>query len=210
MPQKDLKNYFAETEKSYSFKIKLAVNEVTEAMLDLIESAFVKYDMFEASTFRSTPIQEHPLDFGSGVANTRIYISDVAMRYPATADLVRIMLAVALGLSTDRVIVYTDNDPRQTETDLFNTRNDPKYKETYTAVLGDDDYSDEELPADNISQQGANLLATLAKVISDKEVPADVQADYDSFNSKENLPNSSPGLFGRVKVVPGYKMAERK
>lgn len=190
----NLRSYLADRPK-YEYKIKLAVDEVTDCMIDCIINALEKYEFEQASEFKGTPIEENPLDFPN-VKNSPVYISEISLRYPSTSDMLQKIISDALGLSEQRVVVYTQNDPRQVETDLFIDRclsdKDPVTR------LGKDDYEGEGLEGEDYNEQKFSLLKELEsnRKKTDRVDDGTLGSDYHSYDDTKE--ESSPGLFGRM------------
>jgi hypothetical protein len=211
MERKSFMEYLAESKKEYSYTLKLAVDDVDNAMIDTIESALEPYQLISASAFRKTPIQESPLDFPN-IKNSPVYISNIKMNYPASRDFLETYISGELQISEQSVVVYSENDPRELETSLHLERNSPKYKENYKPALGQEDYegditNDE---AKKLYGEGHNdsLLKELEAVRKDRQVnivegplsPSQVLDDkqnMDNFN--DSLPKEDVGIFGRIK-----------
>lgn len=207
---KTFTHYIAETKTDYKYVLKFAVNEMTSQMIDTLESALAKYDLTQASKFKSTPIQENPLDFPN-VKNTAVFICDVTLEYPASLDFLRIYICNSLGISPELLAVYSENDPRQIETDLYIERSSPEYKEKYKTRLGSD-Y--EETPAPAYGEKyNTDFLKELEKVSKERQVTiidnalspkqatdhSTLPKDYNGFNDPKNLNKDDVGLFGRIK-----------
>lgn len=211
--KKSFISYVAEVKTDYRYVLKFAVHEMSDSMIDILESSLKKYDLKEASKFRTTPIQESPLDFPN-VKNTEVYICDVTLGYPASLDFLRIYVCNALGISPAQLAVYSNNDPRQIETDLYVDRTSPEYREKYKTRLGSD-YE----PEDNQNLVGEKhnmeFLKELEKVrkerknvtvenpLSPKETTdhSTLPKGYDGFNDPKNLKKDDVGLFGRIKKL---------
>lgn len=210
-------SYVAESKPDYKYVLKFAVNEMTDHMIDCLEAALKKYELVEASSFRKTPIQESPLDFPN-VRNTSVFCTDITLAYPASLDFLRTYVCNALGISPQVLAVYSGNDPRQIETDLFNERTSAEYLENYKARLG----SDYEQPYDASKLYGkeynTEFLKELEKVRKEREITRVENAlsqvekidhttltkDYHGFNDDKNLPKEDVGFFGRIKR-PDFK-----
>lgn len=208
--KKSFNQYIAETKTDYNYVLKFAVNEMTNEMVDMLEACLAKYELKSASAFRKTPIQESPLDFPN-VKNTPVFTCDLTLGYPASLDFLRVYLCNSMGLSPALLVVYSDNDPRQIETDLYIDRNSPEFKEKYKTRLGSDYEETQTVPygeAYNIS-----FLKELEKVRKERPVTTVVNPlsptekidhstlpkGYDGFNDAKNLKKDDVGLFGRVK-----------
>ena len=208
--KKSFVSYVAEAKTQYNYVLKFAVHEMTDKMVDCLESCLKKYDLKTASAFTKTPIQESPLDFPY-VKNTPVFISKISMGYPASLDFVKTLVCNSLNISPALLAVYSENDPRQIETDLFLDRSSAEYKEKYKARLGSD-YEETGHPAYG-AEYNIGFLQELEKVRKEREVTIVDNAlspkettdhstfpkDYDSFNDAKNLKKDDVGLFGRVK-----------
>lgn len=204
-------SYVAETKTEYNYVLKFAVNEMTDDMIDMLEASLKKYNLKKASAFRKTPIQESPLDFPN-VKNTAVYICDLTLGYPGSLDFLRTYICGNLGVPMAQVAVYSENDPRQIETDLYIDRSSPEYKEKYKTRLGSDH---EETGNKNMYGETYNVdfLKELEKVRKEREATivenplspkettdhSTLTKDYDSFNDPKNLKTDDVGFFGRIK-----------
>jgi hypothetical protein len=212
---KSFVNYVAETKTEYKYVLKFAVHDMTDIMIDQVEACLTRYKLIKASAFRKTPIQASPLDFPN-VSNTPVFICDISMNYPSSLDFLRTYICDNLGISPELLAVYSENDPRQIETDLYIDRNSAEYKEKYKARLGSE-Y--EETGDKNMYGETYNIgfLQELEKVrkeravtvvdnaLSPKEEREAVSKDYDSFNDPKNLKKDDVGLFGRIKKTTAIK-----
>ena len=79
---KSLKQYLAESEKSYKFRLR-SINEISDEHMDRIESHMKKYNMESMSAFKKTIMQSKPRGFGD-VGPNEVYISDMELKLPAT------------------------------------------------------------------------------------------------------------------------------
>lgn len=206
--KKSFTTYVAETKTDYNYVLKFAVNEMTDKMIDVLESCLTKYELIKASSFRKTPIQESPLDFPN-VKNTPVFICDLTIGYPASLDFLRTHLCNNMGISPSQLVVHSENDPRQIETDLYLDRNSPEYKKNYKTRLGSDHEETETVPYGE--KYNTSFLQELQKVSKERSVttvtnPLSPAAstdlpgkEYDSFNDPKNLKKDDQGFFGRVK-----------
>lgn len=200
---KTLRQYFNEGKREYTYTIKLAIPAITDENLDAIEMALGKYDLVYASKFRSTPIQESPLDFPN-ITNMPVYIADIKIKYPASLDQLRTMLGNTLGVSQQAIAVYSENDPRQIETDLFNKRN---ADQDYTPVLGNLEPETEHVPyGDEYNMSFLKSLVGARRLVKEVDSPinpgkieSEVHGDNDTFNDESNFAKDTLGFFGRVK-----------
>jgi len=210
---KSFVSYVAENKTEYKYVLKFAVNEMTDVMIDKLEAGLSRYDLKSASSFRKTPIQESPLDFPN-VKNTPVFICDLVLGYPGSLDFLRTYICNCVGISPANLAVYSQNDPRQIETDLYVDRSSPEYKKKYKTRLGSDYEEVEGAAAETYGETyNASFLKELEKVRKEREQvvvenplsPAaktdhsTLPQGYDSFNDPKNLKKDDVGLFGRVK-----------
>lgn len=207
---KSFSNYVAEFKTEYKYLLKFAVNEMTDVMIDKLEACLAKYQLKQASAFRKTPIQESPLDFPN-IKNTPVFICDLTLGYPGSLDFLRTYICNSVGVSPACLVVYSENDPRQIETDLYIDRSSPEYKEKYKARLGADHEPTDATPYGMSYTSG--FLKELEKVRKEREAvivdnplsPAastdhsTLPKGYDGFNDPKNLNKDDVGLFGRIK-----------
>jgi hypothetical protein len=186
---------------------------MTDSMIDSLEASLKKYDLKKASSFRKTPIQESPLDFPN-IKNTPVFICDLTLGYPGSLDFLRTYLCNSMGISPAQLAVYSENDPRQIETDLYLDRNSPEYKAKYKTRLGSD-Y--EEVPGAEAEAYGEKyntgflqelekvrkerVLTTVNNPLSPNETTdhSTLPKGYDGFNDPKNLKTDAVGFFGRIK-----------
>ena len=211
MVHKSFTSYVAENKKEYKYVLKFAVEEISESQIDILESCLGKYELKEASAFRKTPIQESPLDFPN-IKNMPVYICDITLNYPASLDFLRTYICNNLSISASQLVVYSENDPRQIETDLYIDRNSPEYREKYKTRLGSDyeETGDKDMYGEKYN---VSFLKELNKVrkeresvvvenpLSPKEITdhSTLPKDYDGFNDPKNLKSDTVGFFGRIK-----------
>lgn len=211
--KKSFATYVAEVKTEYKYVLKFAVNEMTDVMVDQLEAGLAKYDLKSASSFRKTPIQESPLDFPN-VKNTSVFICDLTLGYPGSLDFLRTYICNCMGISPALLAVYSENDPRQIETDLYLDRNSEEYKKKYKTRLGSDYEEVEGAEAEKYGEKyNTSFLKELEQVRKDRvaitvENPLSPAATidhstlpkgYDGFNDPKNLKKDDVGLFGRIK-----------
>lgn len=213
-------NYVAETKTEYKYVLKFAVNEMLDKHIDILESSLARYDLKSASSFRKTPIQESPLDFPN-IKNTPVFICDITLSYPSSLDFLRTYICNNLGISPSQLAVYSENDPRQIETDLYLDRNSPEYKEKYKTTLGSDYEDTDYVPYGE--KYTTDFLKELEKVRKERESVivenplspretidhSTLPKGYDSFNDPKNLKTDAAGFFGRIKKPAQIKVGAK-
>ena len=222
MERKSFKQYVAQCKEEYKYVLKFAVAEMTDEMIDRLEASLVKYGIKSASAFRKTPIQESPLDFPN-VKNTPVFICDLTLDYPGSLDFLRTYVCNSLAISPVQLAVYSENDPRQIETDLYLDRNSPEFRKNYKTRLGSDYEEGEGAAEEHYGEKyNTSFLKELEKVRKEREVVtvenplmpgqeidhSTLTKDYDSFNDPKNLKKDDIGLFGRVKRPSLFKVGK--
>jgi hypothetical protein len=140
-----------------------------------------------------------------------VHISDIELSYPASLDFLRTYIANSLAISQGHIVVYSENDPRQTEIDTFIARTSKDHKAAYEPFLGSEyaETGDQSLYGDNYNM---DFLKTLAQVRKERTVTVadspfnpdsvplgDLGSEYHSYLDKKHTPSDNTGLFGRIK-----------
>ena len=213
--------YVAEVKTDYEYVLKFAVPEMTDGMIDMLEHCLLRYDLKKASPFRKTPIQENPLDFPNA-KNVPVFICDIVLGYPASMDFLRTHICNALTMSPQLLAVYTKNDPRQIETDLYVERTSPDFKKDYETRLGSfhepmegegkgygDDYNKTFLKElEKVRKDRKIVTVTNPLIPAQKEDTSMLPKGYEDWNAEKNFNRDDEGLFGRVKRPPLIKVGK--
>lgn len=220
MTDKVFKEYFSENQKEYKFTLKLAVDDVTDRMLDCLENCLARYEIKTATAFKKTPIQESPLDFPN-IRHSPVHISEIVTSYPASRDFLETYISNALGITEQSVVVYSENDPRGIETEFHLDVTSPEYKENYKPVLGEEGYDGditndeakelygEEYNTEFLKQLEAVRDARTVDIIEsplslpDENVTDDtLPSDYDDFDKQRD--QNALSVFGRPPKKPEF------
>lgn len=129
-------DYYNLRNKKYEFRLKLALNDMSEELKEKITNCLVKYEI-ESVSFKKTPIQESPLDFPN-IKNSEVYIADISGLYPVTPDVLRTELANNTGVSVANIAVFNKADPRLADEELHKERKSPNFKDNYKTAIGND------------------------------------------------------------------------
>ena len=132
---KSFKTYLMESEKTYTFRIKLA-NEADSDRLNAIESALEKYELKSLSKPTKTPIQEHPMDFQT-LSNAEVYMMDAEVNYPVTAHQLYEMLVSKGICEGPNLVVINKDHPEEIAREEA-----AKGSDEYEAKLEDAEYKD--------------------------------------------------------------------
>lgn len=108
-----LKQYIAESVKTYNFKIKIA-GDLKEDTVEKLNVALKKYDCDGVGKGKRTPIQEAPLDFPE-MKNTHVTIFDIECRYPVTSHVLTQYLSEKLSMSASCIRVRNPSEEAETE-----------------------------------------------------------------------------------------------
>jgi len=98
---KSLKNYVVESASTYSYRIKIA-GDPGEAY-DKFKELLQRYDLESITDPKKTPITKNPVGF-PGLENEEVFICDVTVKYPASADQI-IDLGRLAGITPANMVV---------------------------------------------------------------------------------------------------------
>ena len=101
---KNFKDYLAESERTYSYRIKV-VGDTAPDFIKMLEEKLKQFDPVKISAVKKTPIQLKPADFPAH-ANESVSSMDVEFRYPAIEPQVQ-QIAQLLGLDPNRIRLLT-------------------------------------------------------------------------------------------------------
>jgi hypothetical protein len=101
---KNFKDYLAESERTYSYRIKV-VGDIAPDFIKMLEEKLRQFDPVKVSAVKKTPIQLKPADFPAH-ANESVSSMDVEFRYPAIEPQVQ-QIAQLLGLDPNRIRLLT-------------------------------------------------------------------------------------------------------
>ena len=175
--KKSLRVYLEEAEKEYHFRVKtiLDIGDKT----DILERVLRKYDLKDMGQPRKTIVQEHPLDF-QDISNAEVWIVDVVLGIPTSFYILEQELRRELGIPEKYIVVKTDNDPLEIETQRINAANEAEkeaeekglQKKSLLSVMSEyPEYeeskkSGEELYGDEYNK---SFLSDLAKIASERK-----------------------------------------
>jgi hypothetical protein len=100
---KSFKEYLTESKKTYEFKVKVA-GECPKNCTEQIKKALSQFHVESCGAGRSTPIQEHLVEFPEH-KNTSMTVFDVSTTYPANSVQIRSAVASQLGKSESMIKV---------------------------------------------------------------------------------------------------------
>jgi len=113
-----LKQYIAETERTYTYRLKTIV-PLDDYAMDRIERICMKYQPLDISRPRKTLLQKNPLDF-TNIDAGEVWIVDLEFGLPASGYVLGQEVRHALGVPENHVIVRGSNDPTEVESERLN------------------------------------------------------------------------------------------
>ena len=107
---KSLKQYLAESEKTYEFRLR-SLNEISDEHMDRIEAHMKKYNMESMSSPKKT-IMHKPRGFAD-VGAQEVYMYDFSTKLPATPHTLHEEIAGICGISLGQLIVNNMNEAEE-------------------------------------------------------------------------------------------------
>lgn len=132
---KSLKQYLAESEKTYEFRLR-SLNEISDDHMDRIEAHMKKYNMESMGAPKKT-IMHKPRGFAD-VGAQEVYVYDFATKLPATPHTLHEEIASICGCSMGSMVVNNMNEAEE----LWEVEEESD--EEAKSVLADADYSEAE------------------------------------------------------------------
>lgn len=136
---KNFKEYLAESERTYNYRIKI-VGDLPSGFLNELKGKLDQFDPEKIGAEKTTPIQAKPADFPK-YENEKVTSFDVMLRYPAIEPQIK-QFARLLGLDENKIIMQT------TAYDDNNADYQTKLEDQPESLLNDTDY-----PADDKKQK---------------------------------------------------------
>lgn len=195
--------YLNDADRVYKYKLKFACDELDEKAMSNLEASLERYELQNCSAPRTTPLQEHPLDFPKA-RNTRVCIVDCEVRYPASHDMLRNIAAESTGVNIGSIAVYGEFDPRDTYTEEALALQEDG--EDVEAFLGRD-YEQEQDVSDLYGKSLTDrLLAELAEYRKERETHV-VTNDLipDQVRDDSGVGGDDVGEHGGASVLGGAK-----
>ena len=101
---KHFKEYLAENERTYNYRIKI-VGDILPGFIKDLEGKLAQFDLVKKSEVKSTPVQLNPSDFPS-MSNEKVSFFDVSFKYPANEPQIK-QIAQLMGLDPNRILMQT-------------------------------------------------------------------------------------------------------
>ena len=127
--KKTFKDFLAESERTYEFRIKVA-GDFDEDKLPKLENAFEKFGVINVTKPNRTPVQEHPQDFPPEIINREVHMFDVEFAYPSTPQELSVIVSEVMCVSEGHVVVMDRYSHAELEREehIANTKKSKKYK----------------------------------------------------------------------------------
>jgi hypothetical protein len=160
---KTLQQYLTESKKEYKFRIKYA-GTLEDQHIDRIEMVLGKYSVTDMSKPKTTPIQEHPMDFQT-LKNSEVSMIDVTVNYPCTSAILRNELAEYAGLSGSHLVVINAEHPEEIAREEAANAKEKEYE-----PLLDSDYEDSKDDPTFGDKYNENMLKELERGTPEVEI----------------------------------------
>jgi hypothetical protein len=134
---KSLKQYLAESEKTYNFRLR-TVADMSDEQLKKLESHLARYNVESVSSPKTSIIQRSPAGFGD-IGPSAVSTMEIVTHLPCTPNVMQEEVAAATGIHIGAIRVYNEGEFIDEEEDLENTTDDE-----VKSVLADADYSEAE------------------------------------------------------------------
>lgn len=160
---KSFKEYLTEGKKEYKFRIKYA-GTLEDQQIDRIEMALGKYNVTDMSKPKTTPIQEHPMDFQT-LKNSEVSMIDVTVNYPTTSAVMRNELTEYAGISASHLVVINTDHPEEIAREEAADAKEEEYK-----PLLDSEYEDSKDDPQYGDKYNENMLKELERGTPEIEI----------------------------------------
>jgi hypothetical protein len=185
-------DYLNENYRVWPFKVKVA-GPCDQQQIDSMETLLSKFGLSQFKKSSTTPIQELPLDFPR-IKNAEVTIFDISLDYPATQWEIHECLANGLGITKDRIVVKSPNEPseqyqnqQQVEPREGALLDDPDYKESPNHEW--DDFYGDKYNGQMIKE--LNDLLKLERRNRNEKIPSSSESRYQNsgmINTRSPLP----------------------
>jgi|TARA_B110000908_G_scaffold163671_1_gene210516 hypothetical protein len=152
---KSLKQYLAESEKTYSFRVR-TVAEMSDEQLDKLEQHLARYNVESVSAPKTSIIQKSPTGFGN-IGPSAVTTIEIVQHLPSTPIAMQEEIAVATGVPLGAIRVYNEGDVTDIEEELEDTA-----EPTGNSRLADADYSEAE-KVDHKQHYGNEFVSNFVK-----------------------------------------------
>ncbi len=201
----DFKQYLAESNKEYDYRIKVA-GDLSEDFAARLETALKKYEVKSLSKGKKTPIQEVPLDFPN-LKNQAVTIYELKTSYPASVFEMHSYISNIMRLQPNQLVVRKPGEPSEEYQEEIKAKAEKKSE--FRSVLQDVEYKDApKVKADEVYGDRANqsLLKELLKAKKEKtEFAAKPKVEQEVQNNEGDKKNAGSPLTKPTNPHPDPK-----
>lgn len=159
---KSLKQYLAESEKTYNFRLR-TVAEMSDEQLDKLERYLARYNVESVSTPKTSIIQKSPAGFGD-IGPSAVTTIEIVTKLPSTPNVMQEEIAAATGVHIGSIRVYNEGEFVEEAEEL-----EEKSDEEGKSVLADADYSEAE-KVDHSDNYGNEFVSKFVKNLPKSEL----------------------------------------
>jgi len=159
---KSLKQYLAESEKTYNFRLR-TVAAMSDEQLDKLESYLARYNVESVSSPKTSIIQKSPAGFGD-IGPSAVTTLEIVTKLPSTPNVMQEEIAAATGIHIGAIRVYNEGEFVEGMEDLEEEKTDEG-----KSVLADENYSDAE-KVDHSDNYGNEFVAKFVKNLPKSEL----------------------------------------
>lgn len=176
---KTFKEYLAEGQRQYDFRVKIA-GEVTPEQEAKLKCLLEKFVVSNFKKVAKTPIQALPLDFPQ-VKNCEVNIYEVTLDYPTTTQELTEYVGSELGLSRQNLVIRRPQEPGEEYQTPVEPRegallNDSEYKEAGNANF--EDYYGDKYNSGFVKE--LNDILKLQRKARGEQIPAESVAKFNT------------------------------
>lgn len=186
--EKTLKDYILTAKRQYEYRLKFAF-ELSEEQFYTIEKVCDRYNIIDIKKPKKIPFSKNPLDFKNGVENVEVSIVDVTVEYPASLDMLRNYLNMALKCPEKFVVVVDkNNDPYGEESKKILKTDKEIDSGEYVVKLSDPNYESDGATIMANALYGDEYNETMLKTIGD-------------FSKEQHAEQATKSPFTNIKKI---------
>lgn len=160
---KSLKQYLAESEKTYNFRLRTVAN-MSDEQLKKLETHLARYNVESVSSPKTSIIQRSPAGFGD-IGPSAVSTMEIVTHLPCTPNVMQEEVAAATGVHIGAIRVYNEGEYVEEEENLEEETTDEEGK----SVLADAEYSDSE-KVDHSENFGNEFVSNFVKNLPKSEL----------------------------------------
>ncbi len=187
----NFKQYLAESEKTYNYRVK-TVATLEKEHFSMLEHYLKRFNLIKVSPAVKTILQKQPLDFGPNIQNAEVLIIDIQLGLPLSPYVMEKELTSLLGLPAGYLLARGEFDALDVQTDVKQQQDDiaqqaSKKSLEATPLLGTDPVypeAEQTAGADNYYGDAYNnrLIGVLKKIEDERKEAQKVDAPAPLFS----------------------------